>query len=295
MPHFGIDKDYYLNSNLVKANQRAIHELCRASKDPIHILPRPLGGSVQHYYHFTFDLMLPFSMVLQNVSPEIKFSIRHIGPLTPILLKSFGDRIKIHTSDRFPQNVRKVKLVGLNPDELYPDQNDFSILTESIFRNLNIPKCSAPNKILLIQRGAPSQFYLKEAKLKGSGTSRRSIINHKEIEQLIRAKTKQSYEFHNLVLEETSFEDQIKHFNSAALVIGQHGAGLSNLIWMNKRMNVIEIGYRDKKHFEKISLAMKHNYFEFGNKEPHQIIDRTEFSNFLDQNETLSPFFNRLN
>ena len=138
-------------------------------------------------------------------------------------------------SDRLSPNKKQVKLIGINPDEIYPDQNDFSILTETVFNNLKIKKCKIPNKILLIQRGAPSPFYINEAKLKGSGTSRRSIYNHKELEELIRLKTKSSYEFHNLILENTSFEDQIKHFNSAALVIAQHGAGLSNLIWMNKR------------------------------------------------------------
>ena len=97
MPHFGIDKDYYLNTHLVKANQMAIQNLCKETDGPIFIHPRPLGGSVQHYYHFTFDLMLPLSMVLKNTPPEIIFSLRHFGPLTPILLKSFGERVRIHT------------------------------------------------------------------------------------------------------------------------------------------------------------------------------------------------------
>jgi len=292
MPHFGIDKDYYLNTNLVKANQLAIQNLCKESDGPILILPRPLGGSVQHYYHFTFDLMLPLSMVLHNTSPKIIFSLRHFGPLTPILLKSFGERVRIHTSDRLAPNEKQVELVGINPDEIYQNKIDFSMLTETIFKNLKIQKCEIPNKILLIQRSAPDPFYLNEAKLKGSGSSRRSIQNHKELEKLIRSKTNSSYEFHNLILEEISFEDQIKYFNSAVLVIGQHGAGLANLIWMNKGMNVVEFGFRSKKHFEKISIAMNHNYFEYGSIEPHQTINCTEFTNFLDENESINMFFN---
>ena len=61
------------------------------------------------------------------------------------------------------------------------------------------------------------------------------------------------FEFYNLKLENIPFKEQIEYFDSATLVIAQHGAGLANLLWMQEKTVVVEFGFKAKKHFEKIS------------------------------------------
>ncbi len=84
----------------------------------------------------------------------------------------------------------------------------------------------------------------------------RKIINENEIKMFLIKK-----KFKILRLSEFSIIDQIGIFNSAKIIIGNHGAGFTNLIFCKKNTRVIE--FRDvntAKLFKKISKDLGLNY-----------------------------------
>jgi hypothetical protein len=94
-------------------------------------------------------------------------------------------------------------------------------------------------RILLLQRGEPDPFYLSEqSDAKLGGSIRRSIRNHAALlEGIVQCYGSAS----NVILEGLSLAEQIALFSSADVIIAQHGAALSNLIWSRPGTAVVEI------------------------------------------------------
>ena len=87
------------------------------------------------------------------------------------------------------------------------------------------------------------------------------IINLEEIQNLLKEKN-----FDIVKLENLSFDEQVYIFSNAKIVIGAHGAGLTNLCFSKEKMRVIEIrssepgyGYQNKV-YERISNINNLNY-----------------------------------
>ena len=84
----------------------------------------------------------------------------------------------------------------------------------------------------------------------------RRIINEDKIKKLLTKK-----KFKILKLSNFSFIEQIGIFNSAKIIVGNHGAGFTNLIFCKKNTKVVE--FKDKntaKVFNKISKDLGLNY-----------------------------------
>ena len=82
------------------------------------------------------------------------------------------------------------------------------------------------------------------------------IVNEDKIKKILRKK-----KFKILKLTNYSFTQQIGIFNSAKIIVGNHGAGFTNLIFCKKNTKVIE--FKDKntaKIFNKISRDLGLNY-----------------------------------
>jgi capsular polysaccharide biosynthesis protein len=80
--------------------------------------------------------------------------------------------------------------------------------------------------------------------------------------------------FHNVTLEELDFAEQVRLFASAVLVVGQHGAGLGNSLWMQPGSTVIELTHRPRlKHFQNISRGMGHEHLLHLTTGPHAAVD----------------------
>ena len=84
----------------------------------------------------------------------------------------------------------------------------------------------------------------------------RRIVNEDKIKKMLRKK-----KFKILKLTNYSFTQQIGIFNSAKIIVGNHGAGFTNLIFCKKNTKVVE--FKDKntaKIFNKISKDLGLNY-----------------------------------
>ncbi len=164
-------------------------------------------------------------------------------------------------------------------------------LKGKLCEKLKIEPNHKPNKVLLIERIPPQEYFQKEAVHKGAGSTRRSIKNHQELKIAIRSALKPEFHFQNIQLEEMNFSEQIQCFDSAIMVIGQHGAGLSNIIWMKQSSTVVEIGFESKDHFRILSKVMRHTYISVNQNEAHVQLDVEIFLKNLKGNKLTNRYF----
>merc|ERR1719152_1066530 len=69
---------------------------------------------------------------------------------------------------------------------------------------------------------------------------------------------------HTIVdLEGMGIEEQIHQFATTQVVVGQHGAGLSNLMFMQPGTTVIEIGIKDYECYENLAKQLDLRYTAF--------------------------------
>lgn len=168
-------------------------------------------------------------------------------------------------------------------------------------------------KILIINRGKPDKFYTSDGissdtlpggtnslfnsdgtpkrNRKGSSIERRSTPNLINIKNLL-----ENYKF--IELETESLENQIKLFGEHDIIIAQHGAALTNIIFCKKNSIIIEIRpRRDKKDsvsdssryekqnaFEILSQSLGHKYFEVFQEHNHSEINLKDIVDLVKKN-----------
>lgn len=118
---------------------------------------------------------------------------------------------------------------------------------------------------------------------------KRKILNFNEIKPIL-----ENHNFKIVQFENLSFEDQISISNNCEVMGGVHGAGLTNMIFMNKKSRVIEVrskGDSSNNCFFSLASDMEHDYFYFLAKptsnnfyETNLYIDPILFDNFLKNN-----------
>jgi hypothetical protein len=136
---------------------------------------------------------------------------------------------------------RIIELDGYDFTKYY-DATEFLKFKEFVCKRLKIDDSIKPySKIVLIDRLPPDPFYLSnksEYRTASAGSDRRSIPNIMDIKKCadtILGTTQV------VTLENMSLSSQVQIFNSADIIIAQHGASLANLIWAKPGTVVIEI------------------------------------------------------
>ena len=199
-----------------------------------HILPKNNAGSIEHYYHFLFGYLLPF---IQNTDHFMNsYYFDNCGPMNRHILDLPISNLRILTPS---VNIDK-KLSYRGYDDDYIGMN-LSIIRQKIYSIFNIDQSIVGEEILLIDRDKPDSFYLTKAKIKNSGASRRHIPN---IDDILNSLIYKLPTIKKIYLENMSLYDQIILFKKAKIIICQHGASMSNLIWCNPNTQIIEIRTR---------------------------------------------------
>jgi len=94
--------------------------------------------------------------------------------------------------------------------------------------------------IILIERKIGTEKEINEFVANNYKGQLRIIYNHDELQQTL--KNKYGNNFRNVNLENISFYEQYLLFKNAKIIIGQHGAGLTNIFFsQNKKTTLIEI------------------------------------------------------
>ena len=124
--------------------------------------------------------------------------------------------------------------------------------------------------MLVIDRGDPDPFYLSsKSAIPGSANTRRSIPNLPEV---VEALTTSGRDVQRVQLEQASLAQQIALFASANTVVAQHGAALSNVMWMKAGSKVVEIipeSQGRREHFSRLADVVGAEYAALDQADVH--------------------------
>lgn len=202
----------------------------------IHVRPRNLQGSIEHYYHFLYGYLFPF-IQYHNINGNDTYYFNDCGPvINKIITELPGINTGIINNDTKIDN--NVQYFGFDNGK-YHNINIQKIksLIEEIY-HIDTARQHFVEEALLIDRDIPHEFYHKQAKIKGSGSSRRHIPNIDQIHSYLLSK---NMVVKKIFLEHLSLLDQINLFNTHRIIVAQHGASMSNLIWCKPQTKIIEI------------------------------------------------------
>ena len=100
------------------------------------------------------------------------------------------------------------------------------------------------------------KIYIDRSDSKFNIDKNRQIINEDKIKQVL---LKKNFKF--IKLSNYKFRDQISIFNNANIIVGNHGAGFTNLVFCKKNTKIIEFTNKNtSKLFEKISKDLNLKY-----------------------------------
>jgi Glycosyltransferase 61 len=232
---------------------------------PLHLTIKTNAGSCEHFYHFLLGYLLPLAayIVRRGIPEDRAILLRDCGPLDHILRELALPGLLLcerltHASIRKTlqhspwaetDEIKGFDLGHLPGEESYYDAASIGIgvrflrkrlapAIETAKTELNASWTGSP-RVLMIERGEADPFYDSSVvEVKSSANQRRSIGNHAEVAACLAA----GYPgFRSVRLETTSLAEQVAWFELTDILVAQHGAALSNMIWMRPGAHVIEI------------------------------------------------------
>jgi capsular polysaccharide biosynthesis protein len=136
-----------------------------------------------------------------------------------------------------------IQVSGIDESQIYYVKKDEIIFCKKIYilnyaNNANFPFPDIALKvssqlIMTYNKSVSTSHYIYISR---KNAKKRRIINEEELTTLLR-----HYKFDIIYTEQLSLADQVAIFKNAHIVISSHGAGLSNIIFMNKKNTVLEI------------------------------------------------------
>ncbi len=243
----------------------------------------PSGGSIQHYYHFLFDLLLPVDTMFSRYSGNYSIALPDCGPFNTICKDLYKERVITWDESGDYHDVRQATLLGMEPHMFDVDKRILIEFRDRIRARVQPKTPRETVLVLVIERVTPGDFYKSERSvMKSSGAQRRSIVNHEDWLMGMKTILKGDIAVKNVKLEEFSFFEQVELFSAADIIIGQHGAGLANQLWMDSGKVIVEIRQNDTKdHFKKLSRLCDHEYFAYYVDSDHPKIDVHKFNEWI--------------
>lgn len=198
----------------------------------IQIIPRKYGKT-ENYFHFWVDYYLPYLVAKQKYN-----SVQVYG-------ESSGFWQKIDSTVEFTNDENFIVIKGYNP--LYFKWTPDILDCISNFRKKYVTN---PNDEKMCQ------LYIERL------SNKRYIKNSENLFQMLQLIFPQ---IEKINLEHMSLEQQVKKFSNASVVIGQHGAGLTNLMWSPKNTFVVEIDKNvGRLHFANMCSYLGQKHFKYG-------------------------------
>lgn len=254
------------------------------------------GGSLEHPWHFWHGYFLPMVFCLTE-SKELELTVRDCGPMTPWLdlLSNTGFSIEIQKPGLILNELGK----GANHIFEGPyDNTDFIVSHEFIEQVdrlksvFELQRKITSERGILIQRFESPDFYSKAAEIKGAGESRRSITNSAELLKVLSERA----DFVGFSGWGVDPLDQLRLFSTSSTLIGQWGAGLSNMIWMPKGSSIIEISspqvmrQANSNLYKIIANALGHKFTRvFAQTGLHSRVDVESVASELNSNDSGFP------
>lgn len=232
------------------------------------------SGFLWHYGHFIHDFLMPLNdlFIAQGTDPSgYTFYLQNtadqsVGPFASIVEAFFDATICEVSPQQFEALGHEHLVVNaylFGPYHAHTLDN----MVATARRRFDLRGAESGPDVILIERGASKHGFEDREDIapnaRASGRDRRRIDNHHDVARHLEARY--GTRVQTLVLEHLTFAEQVQHFWRARLVIGQHGAGLNNILWMRDlRGGVVEIGHRTVPTFVHLTTAKGYFYASVG-------------------------------
>lgn len=223
-------------------------------------------GQISHYGHFIHDFIVPLIHHIQSTKSKY----------THIYLNDYATWTSLGNFKAMAEKILGLKITQLPHEDINILDHPIVIISTLsfgpyqpiLFKNI-IPYVS---NTLSITKTEYSVILIERIKPKiGSNFHNRVLENHKT---LINKLTNYFGSiFKNVILEDLTIDEQVSLFMNADIVIGQHGAGLCNIVWMNKPKSlIIEFPPYIVNTFKNMAKAKNYKYSRI-EPIPHKVID----------------------
>ena len=240
------------------------------------------GGSLYHYAHFLCDCLYPevvYELYRQPRVYRVKSLSQTIGVFSTIYEEVMNNKsieLDQEEFDKLPdtlvtvQNLREENQYGKNLQCMHVFRN-------YVFQRYTIdPEVYDTNypSVVLIKRGSTALLTDKdllaattEKNVNRNGSKRREITDIHKVEEFLQSRATSYF------LEEQSFEEQVKIFNNAKVIILAHGAAMSNMFFCKKGTVIIEVTCgRNWPFFDTLSKVFQLNHVKVTENTPEAVI-----------------------
>lgn len=206
-------------------------------------VPANWQGSPEHFYHFMLGYFVPLAL-WQERSGEREIAVRDCGPMNV-----WFDLLRPGTDvELMPPGVMLERVLSHRQERVilhdWDNPTRFHHRSLTRVRDLMATRVATPTEggerpriTVLERRPNPEFFHNGAAETPGGGSGWRSVPNIDEIaEALAPLGTVQIVD--TAVMSPT---EQVQLMHSTDLLVAQHGAGLSNMLWLPETAGVIEL------------------------------------------------------
>lgn len=206
-------------------------------------VPANWQGSPEHFYHFMLGYFVPLAL-WQESTGEREIAVRDCGPMNV-----WFDLLRPGTDvDLMPPGVMLERVLSHRQERVilhdWDNPTRFHRRSLTQVRDLMASRVATPTgagegpRITLLERRPnPEFFHSGAAETPGGGSGWRSVPNIDEIAQALSPLGMVSI----VDTAELSPTEQVQLMHSSDLLVAQHGAGLSNMLWLPSTAGVIEI------------------------------------------------------
>jgi hypothetical protein len=241
----------------------------------------PSGGSVEHFYHFLLSYFLPLDRYVARYHPAALL-VRTCGPMDEwfALLDPATQIVAVPASEAAQQlrsSRQKRRPFPSLENRMWNRRRLVAAARTRVLARVGLAESVVKKGVTLINRAPSLPFYLDQAEVKTSGAERRSIPNIDALTDALRGVAPVDiFEGEYLTPRE-----QIRRMRETSILMGQHGAGLVNMIWMEKGGVVIEVLPRDlggsqRGLFRDLARVCGHSYVVINQEGWHAPVDVSE-------------------
>lgn len=233
-------------------------------------------GNLFHYAHFMAEcLMEEINLDLYKYDRVVrqKSVNQTIGNFSKLYEEVMGvESVELSEEEFNKLDVEVIETRGCN--EFAGRWGEIVKFKDFIFSKYDIKVDNSYPEVILIKRAEPRTLIDDEELSKdpqivanpdmvNTGSGRRSIMDIDKLEEYMSEKYS-SYK--TLVLEDVSFEEQVKYFYNAKLIVAVHGAALMNLVFCNQGTKIVEVEPIQVQWFKRISEYNKLVYYASDNR-----------------------------
>lgn len=232
----------------------------RLAAEPTYYSPLPSATSRKHGRYY--------SLVLESALQDNYYHWIH-----DVILRLYRVRDRLPEDTRFvvPPRLREyqydtLSVLGIHPENLdYFDGREPWLLKELYFSpattssGVDSPDADTWFRRLVLQAyGIEPQGRRRRIFVRRRLALHRRLVNESEVEAHL-----EQFGFEAYTLETMSFREQAALFSGAEIVVGSHGAGLTNIIFQEERIPVLDIleSQEVNKCFWGMSEALGHQYW----------------------------------